>query len=206
MIIGIITLVTSKQKILWNFSNIFSLQLLVILLPREIENYPAIFEGSQWGDVTGAESGLATLHFVKVSSLSSLTDYYYFPCLTSLLTDLGALIYPHHRSHSPPLLSTPLLSSLINENRNCLLLLLQSVQSQSSPPIFPNYSIITWLTSLSLYKCWLFRDQLWLPWSPAKRLAGGKQDNSACRGHLQVKHLQLVQKIYLISLLSHDNS
>ena len=155
-------------------------------LPREIENYPAIFEGSQWGDVTGLESGRATLHFVKVSSLTSHYYYYYFPShLTADWPWCSDISAP-----SQPLLSSSLLVSLINENRNCLLLLLQSVQSQSSPPIFPNYSIITWLTSLSLYKCWLFRDQLWLPWSPAKRLAGGKQDNSACRGHLQVKHLK----------------
>ena len=70
-------------------------------LPREIENYPAIFEASQCGDVTGAGSGLASLHSVKVS----LSNYHFIFLLTShyLLSDLEALIYPHHHSLSSSL-------------------------------------------------------------------------------------------------------
>ena len=105
------------QQNIWQ--NIVSLSAIVgDFLPREIENYPAIFEASQWGDVTEAGSGLASLHSVKVSL--TVIIIYFPPHLTSQQSLPS--VWPWGSDISAP--SQPLLFSLINENRNCLLLLL----------------------------------------------------------------------------------
>ena len=84
-----------------------------------------------------------------------------------------------------------------------------SLQSQSLLP-----TNIPWLLHynlaqrpLSLSKCWLFmftRDQLWLPWSSAKWLAGGKPDNPPCCRHLQVKHFSFFMEFPQKNISHHD--